>query len=126
MNKKDERIAIKNKFGGRCAYCGELLPDKGWHVDHVKPVIRTGYKPEPMYCKENDNYDNKYPACASCNINKHQLSIEEFRRMIKNFTRTMNERLVQYRIAKKYNLIKETGEPVVFYFEKFNSGETKQ
>lgn len=28
------------KFGGRCAYCGCELPEKGWHADHVQAVLR--------------------------------------------------------------------------------------
>lgn len=28
------------KFGGRCAYCGCELPEKGWHADHVEAVLR--------------------------------------------------------------------------------------
>src|SRR5688572_25533552 len=39
MNKK-VREAIFNKYGGKCAYCGcDLL--KGWHVDHMTPVVRS-------------------------------------------------------------------------------------
>ncbi len=36
---KKEREIIFNKFGGKCAYCGEDLK-KGWHVDEMEPVIR--------------------------------------------------------------------------------------
>ena len=37
--KKSDRQLIFDKFGGRCAYCGELL-QKGWHVDEIEPVVR--------------------------------------------------------------------------------------
>lgn len=37
--KKSDRNLVFNKYGGRCAYCGELLV-KGWHVDEIEPVIR--------------------------------------------------------------------------------------
>ena len=37
---KKQRIVLRAKFGGRCAYCGEVLKEKGWHADHVEPVLR--------------------------------------------------------------------------------------
>lgn len=111
---RKERDIIFNKFGGKCAYCGcDLL--KGWHVDHLKPVVRyrNSYK-HP----ERDAIENKMPACASCNINKRDLSLEEFRSLIKNFITSLNRDSVQYKIAKRYGLIYETSMPVVFYFER--------
>lgn len=36
---KAERAALKQKFDGRCAYCGCELGDR-WHADHVRPVTR--------------------------------------------------------------------------------------
>ncbi len=34
---KIQRAELRMKFGGRCAYCGCKLPEKGWHADHVEP-----------------------------------------------------------------------------------------
>lgn len=132
MTKKEERFAIKNKYGGKCAYCGEELPESGWHVDHKEPVYRqtlydyeTGKRKQAgMYCDHNDTFENKIPACASCNINKHQLSVEQFRKLIEGFIHSMNERMVQYKLAKRYGLITETGNKVVFYFEKCEAAST--
>jgi 5-methylcytosine-specific restriction endonuclease McrA len=157
-----ERDRIKAKFGGKCAYCGEVLSDKGWHVDHKVPIgrnrkhipshyrhkvtkVKISYnelphqwwkehehiegKMVPDGCSrpENDTFENKIPACASCNINKHGMSIEEFRQLIEGFINSLNLRMVQYKIAKRYGLIKETGNKVVFYFETFKqqTNETK-
>ena len=36
---KLQRAELKQKFGGHCAYCGELLGDK-WHADHIEAVKR--------------------------------------------------------------------------------------
>ncbi|HHR4690493.1 TPA: HNH endonuclease, partial [Salmonella enterica] len=33
---KKQRAELRMKFGGRCAYCGCVLPEKGWHADHVE------------------------------------------------------------------------------------------
>ncbi|MES1842645.1 hypothetical protein ABUT89_26860, partial [Escherichia coli] len=39
---KIQRAELRMKFGGRCAYCGCKLPEKGWHADHVgKRLVRT-------------------------------------------------------------------------------------
>ncbi|MDB5199160.1 MAG: hypothetical protein JWO92_1123 [Chitinophagaceae bacterium] len=70
-------------------------------------------------CKhpENFNIDNQNPACASCNINKHSMSLEQFRESIQQYVQSLNLYSVQYKIAKRYGLIEEINKPVVFYFE---------
>lgn len=37
---RKQRERLRMKFGGRCAYCGCELPEKGWHADHVQAVLR--------------------------------------------------------------------------------------
>ena len=71
-------------------------------------------------CKHPERFtlSNQNPACASCNINKHSLSLEEFRRLVGGFMKHLNERSTQYKIAKRYGLVEETREEVKFYFEK--------
>jgi 5-methylcytosine-specific restriction endonuclease McrA len=129
--KKKERQDIFEKYGGKCAYCGcELL--KGWHVDHIEPVVRdskwnkgkgrfqqTGTLRNP----ENDNLENYNPSCASCNIQKNSYTLEQFRRNIKQFVDSLNLYSTQYKFAKKYGLIEETKSEVVFYFEKNDNGK---
>lgn len=48
---------------------------------------------------ENFNIDNQMPACASCNINKHSGSLEDFRNLIQGFMKHLNEVNTQYKIA---------------------------
>lgn len=134
MNKKDREIVF-NKYGGKCAYCGYEL-QKGWHVDEFEPVRRSweyvkdesgnriwdaekrDYKTKATVMHpERFAIDNQYPSCASCNINKHSLSLEEFRELIKGFMKHLNEINTQYKIAKRYGLVIEVDKPVVFYFE---------
>src|SRR5260370_41523584 len=38
---KTQRLAVRNRFGGCCSYCGNPLPDTGWHADHVLCVRRV-------------------------------------------------------------------------------------
>lgn len=112
---KKQREIIFNKYGGRCAYCGNHL-QKGWHVDELLPVIRhkNGLCEHP----ENYNIDNQMPACPSCNINKHSLPLESFRSLIKGFIKHLTIVNTQYKIASRYGLVKETNNDVIFYFEK--------
>lgn len=159
--KKADREIVFNKYGGRCAYCGEKL-QKGWHVDEMEPVRRkykrvgghyilklTGEVANVRHLSENelttenftyipeklvaDGYehperlhiDNQMPSCASCNINKHSGSLEDFRNLIENFITSLNRDSVQYKIAKRYGLIKEQVKPIIFYFEKFKDESRK-
>lgn len=124
--KKSDRQKIYDKFGGRCAYCGCELT-KGWHVDELLPVHRnmkwnkekTKYVHDGTYINpERLTIENQMPSCPSCNINKHSMSLEEFRNMIAGFMKHLNEVSTQYKIAKRYGLVQETGIEVKFYFEK--------
>jgi hypothetical protein len=123
---KYNRDELKQKYEGRCAYCGCLLEGK-WHADHVVPVRRTvkyittpdGFKKKVRVFEnpELDTIENLVPACASCNINKHSMTVEQFRDSIYQYVESLNKRMVQYQMAKKYNLITETGLPIKFYYE---------
>lgn len=136
MNKKI-RQQIFDKYGGKCAYCGcELL--KGWHVDEIEPV-RRNYSQDYDYDKqrhvrrlhgvthpERFNIDNQNPSCASCNINKHSESLENFRSLISGFKNHLNQLNTQYKISKRYGLVVEVDKPVVFYFETLNTPPCKK
>lgn len=89
----------------------ETMNDYEW-VNHRQ--IADGY-----HHPENLSIDNQMPACPSCNINKHSDTLESFRSLIQGFMKHLNEHNTQYKIAKRYGLVKEHIEPVVFYFEKF-------
>jgi 5-methylcytosine-specific restriction endonuclease McrA len=126
MSKKNREILF-NKYAGRCAYCGDPLV-KGWHVDEILPVRRNFIwdqtkkryiidKNTPMQHPERLHIDNQNPACASCNINKHEMSLEEFRVFIANFMNHLNNISTQYKIAKRFGLIAETNKEIKFYFE---------
>ena len=126
MNKKDRQLVF-DKFGGKCAYCGCDLK-KGWHIDHIEPIVRDsiwnmqkGKFEHTGTCRkpENENIENYHPSCASCNIQKNSYSIEQFRANIKQFVNSLNQYSTQYKFAKRYGLIEETNMNVKFYFEYF-------
>ena len=131
VSKKNRKI-IHDKYGGRCSYCGDPL-QKGWHVDEILPC-RRNYKYQNGRYVHDGTYlhperlhiDNQIPACPSCNINKHSGSIEEFRNLISGFINSLNRNSTQYKIAKRYGLVKETIKPIVFYFETFEPEDPNQ
>jgi 5-methylcytosine-specific restriction endonuclease McrA len=126
MNKKDRQIVF-NKFGGKCAYCGCEL-QKGWHIDHVNPIRRNEsdeniekfnkFRKTPITRGEN-NISNYNPACRQCNIWKSTYSIEQFRKEVSEQISRLNNYSANYRNAKRFGLIEETGIVVEFYFETF-------
>ena len=128
MTKKEERQLIYDKYGGKCSYCGCDLK-KGWHADHLIPIKRKlewGKDKHGNHIIVTSNecerpkfntIENKVPSCHSCNIMKHSLSLESFRSSVEYFITSLNNNSNPYKFAKKYGLIKETNNKVVFYFE---------
>jgi len=120
---KQQRETVFKKYGGKCAYCGCEL-QKGWHVDHIEPIVRdlafSGGKVVSLpTCEKPHNHtlENFNPSCASCNIQKSSLTLEQFRRSIAQYVNSLNMYSTQYKIAKRYGLIQETNIEVKFYFE---------
>lgn len=101
------RQKIWEKYGGKCAYCGEPIPFKGMHVDHLIPLARGGA----------DSDDNYMPACPTCNHYKHTLTLDDFREQIGLLTGRLRERVYIYKLALRHGRISESSEPVIFYFE---------
>jgi hypothetical protein len=122
---KAERTALKDMFGGRCAYCGQPLGDR-WHADHVKAVkrtlvfvrgkgvVHTGKLRRPA----NDCVENLMPACAPCNIDKHARTLEQWRVKLQGAPGVLARNQPTYRHAVRFGLVQETQATVVFYFER--------
>lgn len=131
---KAERLTIKQKFGGKCAYCGCDLPEKGWHVDHAEPVIRksklesTGYatgkyvQTGEMFRPENNTIENLIPACASCNLYKASMNIEGLRWELERQIERARKTSVNFRLAEKFGLLTVNETAVVFHFERYSAG----
>jgi hypothetical protein len=128
---KAQREQVRMMFGGRCAYCGCELGDR-WHADHIEPVMRRyrlqhvegdprrslRFVPTGEVWNESANrIDNFFPACVPCNIDKTVYPLEEWRQVLANRIRTLNNTSC-YRHAKRFGLVQETGAAIVFYFEK--------
>jgi hypothetical protein len=122
---KKQREALKQKYDGHCAYCGEILGAL-WHADHLKPVerqsayeetsgrlVQTGQLAKP----EHDVLENHMPACPTCNMSKGQKPLEVWRDWLTGHIVSLNKYHAVYRMVKRFGLVQETGIPVIFYFE---------
>jgi len=112
-----DRQRVHDMFGGRCAYCGVYLSQR-WHVDHVKPILREVFSQEDGEPSGEDSIDNMMPSCPPCNISKGRMKIEDWRRWIAGHINSLNSYSSIYRISKAFGLLQETGNPVLFFFEK--------
>lgn len=66
-----KRATVLSKTNGVCSYCGVILNQNDFVIDHVHPRAKGG----------NNNINNLLPSCKSCNAAKCAKSLEQFRRM---------------------------------------------
>ncbi len=79
------RKALWAKTQGRCAYCGKPLPRRGWHRDHVEPLVR--YKGARWSFSGANGCVNPaahraaniVAACQKCNLDKGSKTLEAWR-----------------------------------------------
>ena len=81
---------------------------KDMQVDHVYSVYRFNGE---------DDIENYMPSCRMCNYYKRTMTPNEFRDQLQILTEKLNRDFL-YRMAKKYGIITERKEPVMFYFER--------
>lgn len=107
--KKSEREAVRLKFAGMCAYCGEPLGER-WHADHFEAVRREWWKKGGgMERPQNDTLENLMPSCAPCNIDKHAMSLEDWRRKLENAADVLRRNHPTYRHAVRFGLVTGLG-----------------
>lgn len=118
--RKKEREFVRLKYQNRCAYCGNHL-GKVWNVDHMLPIRRNsdGTCMNP----ERHHIDNFMPSCVQCNRDKGSMSLDCWRMMLKNKIDVLNRDSSTYRMAKKYKLIVEHEQDIVFHFEEVENVE---
>ena len=61
--------------------------------------------------------DNLMPSCRQCNYYKEGSTIEGFRKKLKSLMERVKKPFI-YRLAEKYNMVKESEWDGKFYFEK--------
>ncbi|EJN1849258.1 HNH endonuclease [Salmonella enterica] len=135
---KKQRAELRMKFGGRCAYCGCVPPEKGWHADHVEAVLRKSEQCMKAAAKgifrlkttgevfrpEADCPENIFPSCAPCNLLKTTYSLEMFRKQVSLQVERGRRSSVNFRTAERFGLVEVIEKPVVFWFEQYQKGAT--
>lgn len=102
-----ERQCIYNKYNGRCAYCGQLITRKAFHVDHIKSLHKG----------DAGALDNMLPSCGSCRRYKSSYDLETFRRMLTKLPDRLRQESCDYKMALRFGMVAEHQEPPRFYFE---------
>ena len=124
-NTKSQREALRQKFGGRCGYCGEHLTKM--QADHINPVTRLTTDPwgkslppdeRRMINPERNIVGNMMPSCPQCNNSKGGYDLEGWRDLIARSAEIVAKQKSIFRAGVRMGVIKVTEEPVVFYFEK--------
>ena len=115
----NQRKQVWEKTGGHCAYCGCELQEKGWHLDHVRPIYR-GHDGVNPAIRGRDTVDNALPACQRCNRWKSVLSVDQFREEIGAQVVRLRRDSAAFRLAEDYGQVAYVLAPVVFYFESHN------
>ncbi len=102
------RKFVHQKYGGRCAYCGQLIAYNEMQVDHLHPVKKGG----------TDKTGNLMPACRSCNHYKESFTLEQFRDRLSNTLDNFKQSPLA-RLAHRYEVVPffDTWNKR-FYFEK--------
>lgn len=122
---KRQRDALRQKFGGRCAYCGCEL--EGMHADHLEPVVRLHTDPwgrplpaaEKRFLKPERNVvSNMMPACKGCNLHKGGHPLEHWRTYLQRSAEIVRAQTSTFRAGERFGVITVSDAPVVFYFEK--------
>ena len=120
---KPQREALRLKYNGLCAYCGNPLGDR-WHADHFEPLLRQDWLKKRYGLERSpdhpgrDRLDNLMPACAPCNLYKLNRSLEDFRRELSNMVDALERRESTFRHALRFGLMEKTPKPIVFHFER--------
>lgn len=132
---KKQRAELRMKFGGKCAYCGCELDEKGWHADHVEPVYRgrdfdrfvtdsgeLEFVSRVAEREARDVVENMNPACKPCNLFKGGNTLEGFRKQVSMQAERGRKSSVNFRTAERFGLIEIVDKPVVFWFEQYQVG----
>lgn len=123
---KSQKEALREKFGGRCAYCGERLTRM--HADHLLPIIRLTKDPwgRPLPARERrlikperNTVSNMMPSCPPCNISKGGHTLEGWRDILTRSAEIVAREKSIFRAGVRFGLIEIKNKNVEFFFERF-------
>ena len=96
-----KRQSIFLKYGGHCAYCGNLMKMKNMTVDHLKPKSKGG----------SNRIENLTPSCRKCNAIKAADNLEMLRIALAWPTLKVTN-------LRDFQKVRQTAKKFKFYFEK--------
>lgn len=141
-----QREKLFQMFGGSCAYCGVPLV-KGWHADHVEPIMREWWKkpivqraevidghirvwdePQKVGClyPERDVLENLFPSCRACNIDKGGCSLEIWRQSLEQRVEACRRNDSAFRHAERFGRVVIVTVPLIFHFEKYRGADDQK
>ena len=116
---KKTRLAVYEKYGGHCAYCGKSLEYKEFQLDHLIPRQRERFK---RYSEDEiECFENYMPACRRCNHYKRAHTLECFRQMVEEIPKKLFRDNYIYKVGLDYGLVEAHERRVTFYFEQQSS-----
>jgi len=95
---QSERLIVLNKYGCKCAYCGNALTLATLKLDSTP--------------------DSIYPSCMRCKRRKGSKSIEQFRLHIAVVHKQLQYLNSKYSLCKDYGMVADVSNNVIFHFEK--------
>lgn len=105
-----KRKTIHDKYGGRCAYCGNMISISDMQVDHFKAKRNGG----------TDDISNLMPSCRRCNHYKRAGSLEFFRIKLKTLKQRVIDNTYLGKVAIDYGMVTWNDWDGQFYFEKMD------
>lgn len=119
-NKK--RLAVYQKYNGKCGYCGNDIEYKDMQIDHIYPkhlkYNTYDWGGRVKQCPDNiDCFENLMPSCRMCNFYKGGLTIENFRKQMQSIHDRLQKEFI-FRLSLKYGIINIMPFDGKFYFEK--------
>ena len=122
---RNKREKVFQKFNGRCAYSGAILPEK-WEIDHLTPVQR---KVKGVDIVEKNKIENLMPTFKFLNMFKKNRDLEAWRNYLLGFHKRIGRGKVNgvdmrmrakntEKLLNVFNIKKDNPFSGVFYFEK--------
>lgn len=124
---KIDRNKVWNKYGCKCAYCGEDIKFKEMQIDHIIPKanfwssmrhdLRIPSFLSHLTLGDLNHVDNLNPSCRQCNFYKSSHHLEGFRDRLLDIHYRIMKPFIS-RLGAKYGIVKMNTWDGIFYFEK--------
>lgn len=106
---KQKREALHHQFDGCCAFCGSVLPARGWHAEHIGEEYVSG---------------GIAAVCTDCRHTKGKSSPEAFRAFLAAQVDRAKRNSTNFRTALRFGLVCPVNTSVRFWFERYPSVPT--